>query len=236
MKRQSSLEAISNYAMLNVQVSSPSPNALRFSVISEVNHLASILALLKWCRPATVAWFVIPVVVNAVDACSNKRPFSHVSQKVDEGMPPSVAYTYSSCAVVFVLRIVGIVASGLHHLPRRVFWCSMTTALRLASASARLCASLAKIATGHSGCVATLAAAKPHGLLPDEMKIDHDEISVGLPAFVFDSSIDYGRVALSHLNLSYRLTVVRAGLKRLTSSPLVLFRCPILQQVQFYVS
>ena len=236
-KRQPSFETTSNYAMLNAQVSSPGPNTLRFAAIREVDHFASILTLFKRRCPAAVSRFVVPVIVDAVDAGSSEWSCAHIVQEVDKGESPAVAYDYASCAVVVVLRVASVVAPGLHQLPSRVLRRLMATALRLSSAATRLSTSLAKVATGHYGRAAAIAMAKPHSLFSGGVKLFYGELSVGFPSLVFDSPVECDRVALSHLNLSCRFELVRAVWKRQTSGLLALFsRCHILHQEKCGVS
>jgi len=70
------------------------------------------------CGPAAIFWFIISVVVNAVDPRPD-RPFSHVGQKILKIIPP-VAYCNSAPAVSVKRRIVRIPTSIPHALPSAI--------------------------------------------------------------------------------------------------------------------
>lgn len=73
-----------------------------------------------FCRrsPTAVARLVVAVVVNAVERAAF-RPLPHVHQKILKGQP-SFADRDATAAVSFVGRVIFLIASDFHRLPRAI--------------------------------------------------------------------------------------------------------------------
>jgi hypothetical protein len=80
---------------------------------------ATIRGLLLGRRPTAVCWFVIAVVVHALDRVSIRRGFAHVGVKVFEDGP---SFTNANAAAAVSLEVfrVAITASGEHARPNTV--------------------------------------------------------------------------------------------------------------------
>ena len=82
--------------------------------------------LLFHCRPLAVAWFVVAVIVDAVqcELCSladlSRWPAPHIGNKILE-FEPSLANFYSACTVTLICSIAWIQATAFHANPRSIF-------------------------------------------------------------------------------------------------------------------
>lgn len=99
-------------------------------------------SLLKLGRPLAVLGSVVAVPVDAINRVGQRRPLSHVLQKVVKGTP-AIANRDSSAAVSVVAGSPWVAAPVPHRLPRAVSrrgWCSkvgMPMLLSAASATGR---------------------------------------------------------------------------------------------------
>lgn len=104
-------------------------------------RISTVSALFLRCGPAAIGWFVIAVVVFAIDRMLRARPASHVGQKRLETIAPLLANGNSPGAVVRVFHIVAVVAAGFHAPPRPVLRATSSArrvAMRLNSLSCAL--------------------------------------------------------------------------------------------------
>lgn len=77
---------------------------------------APVSVLLGLCGPSTVAGFVVPVIVDAVE-CPAERPWSHVREEVLERVHPSLTDGDSAASVVLPVPGVRISAALAHGGP-----------------------------------------------------------------------------------------------------------------------
>ncbi len=212
----SSLEPLPKGSVIESHPTRPLPKAVSFAIVCQHACFATILALLQFCRPPTIAFFVVSVVVDSINGCLGERFMSHVLKKVNERRAPAVANDDSPATVVVVFAIAGVVASAFHLFPRRVFRGFVTAALATSKASARLNAAFAEVASGYSCGVSTLTATFPVNFGLDVRELNDSQASVDIPRFVCGPWGKRVRIALSHLNLLQDL-VVRADRKLHTS-------------------
>jgi hypothetical protein len=85
---------------------------------------ASVALLNRHRHPTHVTRLVVAAVVYAVERVQRRWPPTNVFQKGREALAPSVAHLYSSCAVVPVLLVLGVVAPCSSGIPDRLFCCS----------------------------------------------------------------------------------------------------------------
>jgi hypothetical protein len=79
---------------------------------------SSVSGLFRGGRPATVARFVITIIVDAIKRHVRRR-IAHVGIEIFEGLPP-IADTNPSAAVSVIRRFCGVLASLLHAAPHVV--------------------------------------------------------------------------------------------------------------------
>ena len=89
---------------------------------------ATVIHLFFMTRPSTVFWFVVSVVVYAIDAVVGAPAWisafwsaSHIFEECCKVITPSVADPNSSSTVVFELGSIGVVATIFHSIPRSIF-------------------------------------------------------------------------------------------------------------------
>lgn len=138
---------------------------------------ASVVLLLNCCGPAAVAWLVVPVYVNAVDAVRAGWRLAHIAQECLERLSPCLADFNSSTTIVFVLRKSFVRASLDHCFPDDVNTSSTVAMRRLGprsgyrlKAPATPCVAGAKASSCRVGRSAAVASAKPRplGFLVDQ--------------------------------------------------------------------
>lgn len=88
---------------------------------SPLRTRAAVQALLRTCRPAHVAGFVIPIVVDAVDRMLRRWPPPDMREKRGEGFSPFSADGNPAPAVVRESLVLRVVAAFSHALPTQVF-------------------------------------------------------------------------------------------------------------------
>lgn len=131
---------------------------------------AAVLTLQKFCRPATVARFVIAVVVDAVERMFRRRRFAHVGVEGFERIKPAVANYNASRSVITVCRGSGIKASLPHILPddvRSRFLKSLAvrSAVPATIASATAVHPRGKPGPSYNELLAAVAKAPPHRVM-----------------------------------------------------------------------
>lgn len=93
-------------------------NRCMATAIRKVHIATRIVGLNVVVSPMAVTWFVVAVVVLAIN-CGARRSLTHVSQEVFEPFP-SLAYLYSAPAPVRISRMGRVSASLSHILPRSI--------------------------------------------------------------------------------------------------------------------
>lgn len=81
---------------------------------------AAILLLLASCCPANIPWFVVPVILDAVEGKPGWS-LTNVVKKGHEIVAPLVANFDAALPIIGVLRCFGIMATLFHAAPRLVF-------------------------------------------------------------------------------------------------------------------
>ena len=92
-------------------------------IFKYLRHRSFVVLLLRGARPPTVPRFVIPVVIDSIEAAF-RRLMTHVGKEVFKGLSPSFTYRYTTPAIVWVRRIVLVVATLLHLIPTFVLRCT----------------------------------------------------------------------------------------------------------------
>ena len=82
----------------------------------------TILCLFLAGGPIAIVWFVVPVVVLALNRVFSGRWRSHVGHEFSERPIPLFANGYASSAVSCVVRGIGVVAALTHTYPRSISW------------------------------------------------------------------------------------------------------------------
>jgi hypothetical protein len=204
---QTSAESTMRYA----ESSCPLSQAQRFPIVCQHSSFTSVLRLLKFCSPSTIAWFVVSVIVNTINSCIWRWFRSHVCDEVIEADFPSFAKRYASVCVQVFVFVVGV-ATSLHFLPRCVLGCLVSTSSTCSSASARLCASFAKFSSSHNSCIPTLTEALPSGIARPSVarELDHCEFGVNIPRFIFGARGQLDRIIRRHSSTPFQLDCDRA--------------------------
>lgn len=76
--------------------------------------------MLGHCCPLTIARFVIPVIVDAVNRVPFGWRFPHILQKILKGIFPASANAYAASSIAFVSYVVWISAPTFHCQPTLV--------------------------------------------------------------------------------------------------------------------
>lgn len=83
----------------------------------------SIVLLFGSCCPSAVLGRVWSIVINAVKRMLWRWARSHVSQKVVEGITPTLAHDYAAAAIDGIRMKVHTIATVLGTTPCRILWC-----------------------------------------------------------------------------------------------------------------
>lgn len=114
-------------AFSNSYMARPSGDGHRAALECHKSIFPGVSSLFAFMRPSAVIRRIWPIVVHSFDLVIACRGFSHVRQKVNEGIAPAVANENSTPAPPWVVRVCGRVASLLHVLPSSVFLCVSST-------------------------------------------------------------------------------------------------------------
>lgn len=95
----------------------PLREGLCSTVNSQAPVVAFVVALDFMRRPSAITRFVVAVIVDAIDRVA-RWALSHVGQKIDERVTPSVAHGNTTCAVVMVTVVAREVAAAFRSIPR----------------------------------------------------------------------------------------------------------------------
>ncbi len=129
---------------------------------------SSIVSLNTPCVPHTIVWFVIAVVVFPFKSMRSTWARSHVSEEQDKIVPAFTNFDAAS-TIIWKTGVVWVSTSRKHSSPNIVFWNTVRLSVSARSfscafrvkASARLSASVTKIATGCECLLSTIAKAIP---------------------------------------------------------------------------
>lgn len=132
-------------------------------VWSSLGSLLSIAGLLLLIGPATVARFIVAVVVDPVDGMCRRWFRPEVNNKILETHQPPLADSNATAAVSRIFMVVGVKASLPHSAPRVPFWgfCHAMREVKFKPFfNARsACGSLSGVQTGLRCCFSTSAVA-----------------------------------------------------------------------------
>lgn len=98
----------------------PLRNRQRLACVRQAPVAARVVLLLLGGRPSDVAWFVIAVVVTAINGVDRRRTRPYVLSEQIKRVAPTRADGDSSSAVFGITRVVGVEATLLHARPRLV--------------------------------------------------------------------------------------------------------------------
>lgn len=101
----------------------PLGNVFGLALVSDWTIPARVVRLGAWRGPSAVAWFVVSVIVPAIQ-CQARRALTHVSKERREVMTPTVAHGNTACAIRGEFRCVGVIAPALRVLPTSVLACA----------------------------------------------------------------------------------------------------------------
>lgn len=86
------------------------------------DRATAIVRLFFSCGPTAIARFVIPIVVNAIDSVKTCWLEAHVAKEGRKVILPAITNRKATPAIVFVIVVLGIVASALEGAPGLVLW------------------------------------------------------------------------------------------------------------------
>lgn len=190
----------SKSAVRDSESAGPFSEAVRFAVVCQHSRFAGVLRLFQFRCPAAVAFFVVAIAIKSVNRSLRKRLWSHVLKEVDKRIKPSIANRDALSTIEMVIGAVGLVASSLHFLPRRVLGRFAHIASIRAVAPARLGRTLAEFAASHCSCISALAEALPAGItrLGSPRKLNYSEFAVNAPRFIFSVRRQLDRITRRH--------------------------------------
>lgn len=79
----------------------------------------AITRLFSTSRPAAILRGVVPIVINAVNRVSLRRPLSHIRQKCAERIP-TLTNTNAASSVPGIARVSRVVTAAPHRIPRGI--------------------------------------------------------------------------------------------------------------------
>jgi len=120
-RRIPSKDSLMDRSCIDSEFLRPSGDTLSTTVPNNDDIISFVSALFRTGRPATVAGFVGPIVVNSVDAVFGGGPFPHISQEVLETFQPTVTHSDAPPSVVLPTWPLSETASS-HVAPSPIFW------------------------------------------------------------------------------------------------------------------
>lgn len=96
-------------------------NSLLYPLPFIVNVFSFVIALLRICSPSAIFRTIVSVYVDAINTMLWRRTFTHIGKKILKRVTPTVANSYTTCAVVFIMAIVRVVTFLLYRLPCFIF-------------------------------------------------------------------------------------------------------------------
>lgn len=176
----------------------PCRNALSFTLKGKQMIRPAISLLFASCRPATVAGFVVALVVFAFDGIAISRWFAHVFQERFKRIVPSLAYLNAATAVAGIFGVFLVIAALNHLYPDPVerraslsvfgHLCSEFGGLPLfaENASARSSEAVFQASAPNLSCVSAVTAANPQTVLFLVLAahVENDKTTEALPGNV----------------------------------------------------
>ena len=161
-----------------------------FSVVVQHDRIASVPVLSFACRPSTVSWFVISVVILAIEGVL-RRTWPHIGIERLKGILPLFAHRNPASAVIEVSGIVGVEAPTLGVHPGFVFpspnhavTVGPSGGFLFANAATASLISVFQVARRYNRLIATLAGAVPERTF-SRISIRHHEVSEFLARKVY---------------------------------------------------
>lgn len=115
----SSPQAVLDQLAIQAHQSRPIADRFSFPAKGQPKIVAFVIGLLQRSRPATVAGFIVPIVIDPVDTHSRGNG-AHISQKRFES-EPSLADLNSTRTIVGIFEMIGIQTATLHGTPSPIF-------------------------------------------------------------------------------------------------------------------
>lgn len=97
--RPSALDSILNQRMVHIQGTRPLVQRHSFSIIFEVAIFPCVRGLLKWCRPATIAPFIVSIIVDAIQRMLRRWSWSHITVERLKRRRPLFGHSDSSATI-----------------------------------------------------------------------------------------------------------------------------------------
>lgn len=100
----------------NREIFGPFGKAHCLSVVTYHDIISFVSCVLRFCNPFAIRRLIVSIIVFPIKMKAVWSP-THVSQKTYIGIFPSIANSYSSCAIILICFIFGIKTSPLHSIP-----------------------------------------------------------------------------------------------------------------------
>lgn len=91
------------------------------------NIVSAIISLLYWGSPSAIARFVVPIVVDALNAMRATWARSHMFVKSSKALSPCFAHGYAPSTISKIVRFFGDKTSAFNFGPNSMFWASTKT-------------------------------------------------------------------------------------------------------------
>lgn len=214
MQVPSALKSMVNGERIYSEFTGPFRKRFCLSAMREKPVCAAVVVLLALCCPSAVTRFVVPVVVDTVEAVPLAGTRPHVVNKRLKRSTPAVAHGDPPCAVVAIVEIPRILAPALHVSPARVL--SGPNAVGGASVlcnstflATRFVVSPPKIGTIDDDNIAAVTSASPVCSVPAIGYIlKNRQLAISFSGFVFDALRKLCRIGRSHdVTLSERVAL-----------------------------
>ncbi len=136
------------------------------SLIFYNNIVSCIVGLFCACSPSAIRWFIVSVVVYAINFMFWGWKSPHVCKEILKGIPTVTDFD-STTTIIFIKRIFRIITSFFQSLPSIILTairhtvCSQPTHKHFfMNALARFCGSFFQTTCTHNGFIATITLAK----------------------------------------------------------------------------
>lgn len=106
---------------VNSRFLSPSSKTLSLAVEGKNSYVSTVACLFGRSGPSHIVWFIVAVIVNAINRVFYRRTFAHVRQEILKRLAPSLTDFDASSAVACIRNMLGIGTSGYHARPDKVF-------------------------------------------------------------------------------------------------------------------
>ena len=162
-------------------------------------------SLFVTCRPSTIAWLVIAIVINTLNGMFWRRLWSHISKECLETLP-LVTYGDTTPAINGILRRMWVSATGQHCSPRivlrRVFAmfkasyaCLFIT--KTSAAERTITCNCRFLVNAECATIATTDPIRRSPARTQEKK--HGPAAIPIAYNVFDAGWKWGRIFFSHV-------------------------------------